>query len=82
MPVCGTVVLPSEDTRTPQTPVPARVLLTPDYSGIPENGGPFAPKEIAGYLNVSSDEIIGLIECGQLRALPVRLGQRTTYRIR
>lgn len=59
----------------------ADVLLTPEWFDIPRDGGPFSPKELAGYLRVSADEILGLIDCGQLRAFPVRLGRRTTFRI-
>ena len=81
MPVCGTVVLPSPDTETPDVPVSAHVPLTPSDFGIPPQSGPFTPKEIAGHLRVTSQEIIGLIESGQMRALAVHRGQRTTYRI-
>src|SRR5205809_479141 len=82
MPVNSNTVLPSPDTATPPTPDAAHILLTPYDFGIPERGGPFTPKEVAGFLRVSSDEIIGLIECGQLRAFPVRHGKRrTTWRV-
>lgn len=81
MPVKGTIVVPSPDTQTPDVPLGAGVLLTPRDFGIPHDREPMAPKELAGYLKVSSDEIIGLIEEGQLRALPVRIGERNTYRI-
>ena len=79
MPVKGNVVLPSRDTSTPEVPVDGK--LTPEWFDIPQNHAPFAPKELAGYLGVSSDEILGLIECGQLLAFPVYKGQRTTWRI-
>lgn len=81
MPVRGSIVLPSEDTVTPEVPVPADVLLTPADFDIPNQREPFTPKEIAGYLRVTSREIIGLIESGQMRALPVHRGERTTYRV-
>lgn len=81
MPVRGTTVLPSADTKTPDVPVPAHVLLTPDDFGIPQRREPFTPKEIAGFLNVSADSIIGLIEEGTLRALCVHRGERNTYRV-
>lgn len=81
MPARGTTILPSRDTGTPPTPVAADVFLTPADFGIPPRTDPFTPKEIAGYLRVSSDEILGLIDEGQLRAFPVRRGKRMTYRV-
>lgn len=81
MPARNDIVFPSHDTSTPEVPVPAHVLLTPDWFDIPERGGPFAPKELAGYLRVSADSIVGLIESGDLLAFPVHLGTRTTWRI-
>lgn len=81
MPVVrGSTVLPSEDTFTPPVPA-ADVFLTPADFDIPNQREPFTPKEIAGYLRVTSREIIGLIESGQLRALPVHRGERNTYRV-
>lgn len=81
MPVRGETILPSADTNTPDVPIPAHVLLTPRDFGIDPGGSPYSPKEIAGALKVTSREIIGLIESGQMRALPVHVGQRTTYRV-
>lgn len=81
MPVDGTTVLPSANTATPRVPVPTHAYLTPLDFDIPKRSEPFTPKEIAGFLNVSSDEIIGLIEEGQMRALPVHRGARNTYRV-
>ena len=81
MPAFGTTVFPSKDTNTPAVPIPKDVLLTPRDFGFDEQEAPFAPKEIAGKLRVSSDEVLGLIESGQLRAFPVYRGKRTTYRV-
>jgi hypothetical protein len=82
MPVHGDTVLPSADTNTPDVPPPdSRHFLTPEEFGFRREDGPYAPKEVAGRLRVSSDEILGLIEEGVLLAFPVRSGKRTTYRV-
>ncbi len=62
MPICRTVVLPSEDTNSAATPLSAHAILTPFDFACPSSGGPFGPQEI------SANEIIGLIETGQLPA--------------
>lgn len=71
MPVRGTTVLP-DDAHAPFTPA--------DF-GFDPHDEPFAPKEFAGRLRVSSDEVLELIEDGTLQAFAVRKGKRTTYRI-
>jgi hypothetical protein len=81
MPVRGTIVLPSGDTRTPPTPAPLDALFTPEDFGIYQQDSPFAPKELAGKMRVSSDEILDMIEEGRIRAFPLRRGKRTTYRV-
>lgn len=71
MPIRGTAVLPSEDTATPETPVPADVLLTPADFGIAPRRMPFTPAELAPHFNVSARTIQRMIEDGRIRALMV-----------
>lgn len=73
MPVCGTLVQPSEDTNTPPTPVPAHVFLTPDDFGIPKRRC-FTPTELAPYFMTCPKTIMRMVEDGILRALPLRDG--------
>lgn len=74
MPVRGALVLPSPDTNTPDVPIPAHVFLTPDDFDIPHRRC-FTPRELAACLYADARQIIGLIEEGKLRALPIGHGR-------
>lgn len=79
MPVRGTVVLPSEDTSTPDVPVPAHALLTPDWFDIPQRKC-FTPSELAPYFMTCPRTIIRMIEDGVLRAVKVGGVYKIPYR--
>lgn len=71
MPARGDTVLPSENTSTPDVPVPAHVLLTPADFGIPARKV-YTPQQFATYFNKSARTIIREIEDGRLRAMRIR----------
>lgn len=79
MPVAGNTVLPSRETDTPDTPVPAHVLLTPEDFDIPQKRC-FTPGELAPIFLVCSRTITRMIEDGQLRAVKVGTVYKIPYR--
>jgi excisionase family DNA binding protein len=79
MPTRGTIVLPSEDTNTPDVPVPAHVLLTPDWFDIPKRRC-FTPSELAPYFMTCPRTITRMIEDGSLRAVKVGAVWKIPYR--
>lgn len=80
MPSRGTLVLPSEDTHTPATPVAADVLLTPQDFDIPKRKRPFTPTELAPHFGVCAKTIERMIDDGSLRGLRVRGVYKIPYR--